>query len=186
MAEMHLDRRGFLRTTAGGAVAIVVASLLPAGCSTDYPQAASDRYSLLSLTDKEYATARSAAEAMLVGAPVTAASVAQAIDRELAAVGDPIRTDMKTVLGLIEHGTILNLHARRFTALSAADRLSNLDSWARSRIDLRRAGYQALRSFVVYFAYIQDTTRPLTHFEGTWPERKVPIAAYPVDFGGIA
>src|SRR4051812_35553995 len=71
------DRRGFLRTTAGGGAAIVIASLLPAGCSTDYPQAATDGWKLHALTDKEYAIARAAAEAMLIGVPVTIASVAQ-------------------------------------------------------------------------------------------------------------
>ena len=180
-----LDRRGFLRVTAGGGVAIVVASLLPAGCSTDYPQASVDAYKLQSLTDKEYGIVRAAAEAMLVGVPVTAQSVAQLIDRELALVGDPIRTDMKSVLGLIEHATILDLRARRFTALTPAQRRSYLDTWAQSRIDLRRAAYQALKSFVVYFAYVQDSTRALTHFPGPWPERsKLPVV--PVDFGEIA
>jgi hypothetical protein len=178
------DRRGFLRTTAGGGAAILVASLLPAGCTADYPQAAQDKWKLHALTDKEYAIARAAAEAMLVGVPVTIASVAQGIDRELAAVGEPIRSDMKSVLGLIEHATILDLHARRFTALSPEQRRSYLNTWAQSRFDLRRGAYQALKSFVYYFAYIQDSTRPLTRFPGPWPERfKIP--AKPVDFGEV-
>jgi hypothetical protein len=183
---LQLDRRGFLRTTAGGAAAVVAASLLPAGCSTDYPQAALDGHALQALTDKQYATARAAAEAILVGVPVTAASVAAGIDRELAAVGEPVRTDMKTVLSLMEHATFLNLHVHRFTELTPADRLRNLESWAHSRFTLRRAAYQALRSFVVYFAYIQDSTRSITKFPGTWPERHIPIAPYDVDFGEIA
>ena len=186
MTDMHLDRRGFLRTTAGGATAIVVASLLPAGCTADYPQASRDGYTLRALTDKEYATARAAAAAMLPGVPVTPQSVAQGMDRELAAVGDPVRSDMKAVLGLIEHATILDLHARRFTALNATQRLAYLETWKRSRYSLRRGAYQALKSFVYYFAYSQDATRAITRFPGTWPENGVPIPAYPVDFGDIA
>ncbi|HEX6694113.1 MAG TPA: hypothetical protein VF035_05330 [Longimicrobiales bacterium] len=181
-----MNRRGFLRATAGGATVIAAASLLPAGCARDYPQATSDSYSLQSLTDKEYATARAAAEALLVGVPVTAWSVAQAIDRELALVGEPIRSDMKTVLNLIQHATILGGRVSRFTALSPDHRRRYLETWAHSRFELRRAAYQALKGFVVYFAYSQDATRALTGFHGSWPEQHVAIAPHAVDFGEIA
>lgn len=159
--------------------------MLPAGCARDYPQASQDGHKLVTLTDRQYATARAAADAMLVGVAVTSASVAQAIDRELLAVGDPIRTDMKTVLSLVEHATVLDFHARPFTSLNVADRRAYLDTWARSRFDIRRTAYQALKSFVVYFAYIQDGTRAMTRFPGPWPERmQLPVT--PVDFGEIA
>jgi hypothetical protein len=46
------DRRSFLRATAGGGAAILAASLLPAGCTADYPQASLDKHDLQSLTDK--------------------------------------------------------------------------------------------------------------------------------------
>lgn len=180
-----VDRRGFLRAAAGGTTAIAVVSLLPAGCARDYPQADADGHTLQALTEKEYAVARAAAEALLVGVPVSAAAVAAAMDRELALAGEPMRADMKTVLGLIEHATPLGGRARRFTALTPAQRRAYLDGWAGSRFNLRRAAYQALRGFVVYFAYILPETRALTGFTGPWPER-VQIAAYPVDFGEIA
>jgi hypothetical protein len=184
-APIAVDRRGFLRTVAGGTTAIAVAAALPTGCARDYPQAQQDGHALLALTDKEYAVARAAAEALLVGVPVSAAAVAAAMDRELAVAGEPMRTDMKTVLGLIEHATPLGGRLRRFTALAPAQRRTYLDGWARSRFNLRRGAYQALRGFVVYFAWIQRETRPLTGFTGPWPER-VQIPAYPVDFGEIA
>ena len=184
-APPGVDRRGFLRTVTGGATAVAVASLLPAGCARDYPQAAADGHALQALTDKEYAVARAAAEALLIGVPVSAAAVAAGMDRELAVAGEPMRTDMKTVLALIEHATPLGGRARRFTALPPAQRRTYLNGWARSRFNLRRAAYQALRGFVVYFAYIQPETRALTGFTGPWPER-VQIPAYPIDFGEIA
>jgi len=178
-----LDRRGFLRTTAGGAAAVVVASALPAGCARDYPQA--DGLTLASLSPKEFAVARAAAEALLSGVPVDPADVASRIDLELAAVGDPIRSDMRSVLRLVEHLTLLGGHLTRFTALEPVDRLSYLRGWGTSRFELRRAAFQALRGFVSYFAYIQDETRAITGFPGPWPER---LALYfpPVDFGEIA
>lgn len=183
-ADPWLDRRGFLRAVAGGTAAIAAVSLLPAGCARDYPQARGDGVDLNSLTDKEYAVVRAAAEALLGSAPVSPDRVAAGIDRELAIAGDPARTDMKTVLGLIEHLTILGGHGKRFTALAPEQRLAYLRGWSRSRFKLRRAAFQALKSFVYYFGYIQDSTRPLTGFAGPWPER-IAIPARPVDFGPI-
>jgi len=180
-----MDRRGFLRTAAGGTAAIALASLLPAGCSREYPQATGDNVTLKSLTAKEYATARAAAEAFLVGVPVTASYVASAIDAELAVAGDPMLTDFKTVLGLMEHGTLLSFKGKRFTALSIEARTRVLEDWATSRIKLRRGAFFALKNFVVYFAYAQDSTRALTGFNGPLRER-LAVPAYPVDFGGIA
>jgi hypothetical protein len=173
-----------LRLSAGGATAIALASFLPAGCTADYPQARGDGLELRSLTEKEYAVARAATEALLVGVPVAAATIAARIDRELALVGDPIRTDMKAVLTLVEHATPLGGRLRRFTALTPEQRLRYLATWRDSRFQLRRAAYQGLKGFVYYFAYVDPATRPITGFAGPWPER-VKIAAYPVDFGDI-
>ncbi|HUF51116.1 MAG TPA: hypothetical protein VMN60_09800 [Longimicrobiales bacterium] len=184
-AATRMDRRGFLRTAAGGSAAVAVASLIPAGCAPAYPERAADGAALQSLTPKEYAVARAAAEALLVGVPAQPDAIATAIDRELVLAGEPMRTDMKTVLTLMEHGTALSFQRKRFTALSPARRRAVLDDWATSRFNLRRAAYGALRGFVVYFAYIDDATRPLTGFPGPWPEY-VDIAVTPVDFGDIA
>lgn len=181
----QLDRRGFLRSSAGGLAAIAVASALPAGCSRSYPQAATDGRALQALSPKEYAVARAAAEALLVDVPMRPADVAGAIDDELATVGEPVRGDMKSALGLIEHTTLLEGRFRRFTALSPAQRRAVLDGWARSRFVLRRGAFQALRGFVYYFAFIRDESRSLTGFPGPWPER-LTIPATPVDFGDVA
>jgi hypothetical protein len=182
---LALDRRGFLRGSAGGLAAIAVASALPAGCAADYPHAHNDGVSLRALTPKEYAVVRAAADSLLDGAPVRSRDVAAAVDAELAIAGEPMLSDMKTVLGLIEHLTLLGGRRRRFTALTPEQRLAYLRGWSRSRFKLRRGAYQALHGFVVYFAYIRDDTRPLTGFDGPWPEH-VAIPATPVDFGEIA
>lgn len=179
-----IDRRGFLRTTAGGTIAIAAAAVLPAGCARSYPQAARDNADLKALTPKEYAVARAAAEALLVGVPLSATTIAKRIDQELARVGEPIRTDMKTVLSLTEHLTPLGGRLQRFTALTPAQRLAYLRTWRDSHLQLRRAGYQALKGFVYYFAYIDDATRGITGFAGPWPERGT-LPARPVDFGEI-
>ena len=180
-----LDRRGFLRDSAGGSLALALATLLPAGCSADYPQAGQDGVPLKTLTDKEYAIVRAAAEALLDGVPADAATIAAAIDRELDLVGDPVRTDFKSMLGLIEHLTVLSLRRRTFTELPAQARLDYLEDWSKSRLALRRGAYQALRGFVVYFAYVRDETRAFTRFTGPLNEQVV-IPVTPVDFGEVA
>lgn len=179
-----MDRRGFLRVSFGGSAAIAVASLLPAGCAADYPQAERDGLELLSLSEKEYAVARAAAEALLTGVPVAARTIARRIDQELALVGEPVRTDMKTLLSLLEHATPLGGHLQRFTGLRPEHRLSYLNTWRNSRFQLRRAAYQGLKGFVYYFAYIDPATRTITAFPGPWAER-VRVPAYPIDFGEV-
>jgi hypothetical protein len=185
-ATGSIDRRGFLRSATGGTVAIAVASILPAGCSADYPQAGEDDATLSSLSPKEYAVAKAAAEALLVGVPVSAAAVAKGIDAELAAVGDPVESDLRNVFRLLEHLTILGFHRRTFTELRPEERLRYLNGWATSRLDLRRAAFQAVRGFVQYFAYIQPETRELTGFEGPLPEKLTLPVVRPVDYGDVA
>ncbi len=180
-----MDRRGFLRTTAGGTAAIALASIVPVGCAADYPQAADDGAELQALSPKEYAVVKAAAEAILDGVPVPPERIAQRIDHELAMVGEPVLTDMKTVLTLLEHMTLLGGRLRRFTALDPAARLDYLHGWARSRFTLRRAVFQAVRAFIYFFAYSDDATRSITRFTGPWRER-IDIPAYPVDFGEVA
>ena len=180
-----MSRRGFLRGVAGGTAAVALASLLPAGCGREYPQAAADGVTLHGLTEKEYAVARAAAEAILVDVPVDPGAVVARMDRELALVGDPVLADMKTVLGLVEHLTPLGGRMRRFTSLSPEQRRAYLAGWADSRMNLRRGAYNALRGFVAFFAFSQESTWELTGFHGPWPGR-IQVAPTPVDFGEIA
>ena len=182
MDENHpsgIDRRGFLRGVAGGGAALAVAGWLPAESSSYPPQEG-----LRALTPKEFATLRAAAEALLPGVPVDPGSVAREIDGELALMGEPILTDMKTVLGLLEHLTFLGGRLRRFTSLEPAARLAYLDGWATSRFNLRRAAFQAVRSLVHFVAWARPETRPLTGYAGTWPENFA-YPVYPVDFGEV-
>jgi hypothetical protein len=180
-----VSRRGFLRGVAGGTAAVAVASVLPAGCAPDYAEQREDGGTLRALTPKEYAVARAAAEAMLVGVPVSPDAVAASIDAELAVAGEPMLTDMKTVLSLMEHGPLLSFRRKRFSLLSAEERRHVLQDWATSRFNLRRAAFQALKGFVIFYAYIDESTRTLTGFDGPWPERFA-LPVHDVDYGEIA
>lgn len=181
----RLSRRGFLGGVAGGTAVVAVASVLPQGCAPDYAESRFDGSGLQALSPKEYAVARAAAEALLEGVPVEPDAVASGMDAELALAGEPMLTDMKTVLSLMEHGPLLSLRRKRFSALSPAERRKVLGDWATSRFNLRRAAFQALKGFVVFYAYIDDSTRPLTGFMGPWPERFA-LPVHEVDFGDIA
>ena len=164
-------------------MAIALASLLP-GCGRAADARA--REDLRSLTDAEYATVRAAAEALLLGgADVDPAGIAQRIDYELWAVGGAIQEDMRTVLQLLERLTFLGGRVRRFSELEPEERLAYLHTWRDSRFNLRRASFNAVKSFVYFFAYSDPATWAMTGFPGPWPGRvNVPIPA--VDFGEIA
>ena len=178
-----IDRRGFLRSTTGGLMAIGVASLLP-GCSRE--AGAQDAADLRSLTVAEYETARLAAEALLAGGPaIDPADIARRMDYELWAVGGAIEQDMRTVLQLVERLTPLGGRLRRFSELDRAERLAYLHGWRNSRFNLRRASFNAVKSFVYFFAYSDPATWPSTRFPPPWPGR-VRVAIPPVDFGEIA
>lgn len=180
MSEAFLDRRGFLRATAGGGLAIAVVSVLPGGLRATGAQG------LKSLTRAEFDTAVAAAEALLAGTAIEARPIVERIDAELWAVGGAIEEDMRTVLQLIGRLTILGGHLRGFTELGPEARLAYLHTWRDSRFTLRRAAFNAIKSFVYFFAYADPQTWPLTGFPGTWPDRGVPVPARPVDFGEIA
>lgn len=178
-----LDRRGFLKATAGGGVAIGLAALLPAGCAPDGVDA-QQAAALASFSPAQFATARAAAEALLVDVPVEPERIALALDRELALVGGPVERDMKTLLSLLERLTFLDRRVRPFTELTPDERVRYLHTWRDSRFSLRRAAFNAVRSFIYFFAYSDPATWPLTGFAGPWPER-FEIPAYPIDFGTV-
>ena len=179
-----IDRRGFLRSSAGGGLAIGLAALLP-GCGREAAAFGVSGVELRSLTPKEFAVARAAAEALLPGLPVEPAAIAERLDYELWAVGGAIEEDMRTVLQLLEHLTLLGGRLRRFTDLDPAERLAYLETWRDSRFNLRRAAFNAIRSFVYVFAYSDPAMWPATGFPGPWPGRiEVPVP--PIDFGEIA
>ena len=178
-----IDRRGFLRTTAGGGAAIALAALLP-GCGSQANAQGSAGWELRSLTRKEFDVARAATEALLPDVPVDPAGIARRLDYELWAVGGAIEEDMRTVLQLLEHLTLLGGRLRRFTELEPPERLAYLETWQHSRFNLRRAAFNAVRSFVYFFAYADPAMWPATGFPGTWPGR-VPVGLPPVDFGEV-
>ena len=181
-----LDRRGFLRTTAGGGLALALASVLP-GCGRDATAQGVTGQDLRSLTLAEYETARAAAEALLIGAPdvIDPAAIALRMDYELWAAGGAIQEDMRTVLQLIERLTPLGGRLRRFSELDPQERLVYLHSWRDSRFNLRRASFNAVKAFVYFFAYADPATWPVTRFPGPWPGR-VRVAVPRIDFGEIA
>ncbi|HSM36788.1 MAG TPA: twin-arginine translocation signal domain-containing protein [Longimicrobiales bacterium] len=183
--QAGLDRRSFLRATAGGGAAIALASALPPGSLAAYPAALQDGARLQALSPKQYAVARAAAEALLVDVPADPGAVARSMDADLAAVGDPIRSDMRTVLTLLEHLTPLAFRFRRFTSLDVDARRAYLMTWARSRFNLRRAAFQATRGFLCFNAYLREETWGVTGFPGPWPGR-IERPVLPVDFGEIA
>jgi hypothetical protein len=116
---------------------------------------------LLALSHVEYSVLAAVARRMLPRGgqwptPESLAVFARA-DLVISRVDETGRVELRQLLNLIESGlsTLFSgVSAAPFTTLSPEDQDAVLDSWATSRLSLKRTGYHALRGVVlgVYFA----------------------------------
>lgn len=175
-----ITRRTFLRRTLAGAALLTVGGTLArhlTGYTTDEP-ALQD---LRALSTKEALILAAIARRMVApderGAPSPdeLASV-RAADEYIAGLPEALRADLKALLHLVEHAPVLfNLRFSRFTRLDAAGQDAVLESWARSRLDLRRQGFAGLKSLVM-LGYYGD---PRTFAIPGWPGPLLPLVPPP-------
>lgn len=161
-----LDRRTFLRGTAGGVAALSVATLLPTGCG-GYPSVAN----LRTLTAKEYAVLRT-----LIGTclpPVRGLPSAQDLDiagyldRFLAEESATVRKQMKQALLLLEYGGFWYGPERcRFTRMTAGAQEAYLRGWLESSSPFRRQVAQTFRRAAFNTYYGDERTWDAIGYEG--------------------
>jgi hypothetical protein len=181
-----VTRRGFLKGTAGGAIALGAASLLPAGCAR-YPAAPSD---LKVLNGKEYAIINAAAPVYLGVDPADEGlDVARFFDGLAATFPVQILTQVKQALALFEHATILfAVSLKSFTQMDLAARTKYANGWAESGLALRRALNLALRNVCLAGYYLQTPAWKAIHYAGPWIGRvDVPRSAqrFPLAEGSV-
>lgn len=175
---MLLSRRGFLRAGAITSAALASATML-AGCLRDERSALDEEPEIL--TRGELATLTALADRVIAaadGAPTAReARTARRIDRELTFNEGTLVGDVRAALGLIEYGTVLDLHLKPFTRLDAAAQDAYLRNCAESSWTLRRNAFGGLRFLCLFFYYTDDRTWRSIGYAGPMVERKLPEAA---------
>lgn len=151
-----IDRRTFLRGTAGGAAALAAAALLPAGCG-GYPAVAN----LHTFTAKEFAVLRALVDTYLPPAERMASGrdldVAGYLDAYLAAESAMIRKQLKQALLLLEYGGLwYGPERRRCTRMSEAGRAAYLRGWSEAVSPFRRQVAQTFRRAAINVYYTDE------------------------------
>ncbi len=173
-----LARRDFLRRAAYGTAALTVAGWLPSGCAGYQDLVRPEEAATLRFFDaRQMAIFRAVAKRMIPdeeGWPtVEEARVAELVDEELALWRNepplsPVLDDLKLLLSLVEHATLLDGHVSRFTRLAPEAQDDVLASWEASSIEVRRVGFQALKNLVVFTYYDDDRTFAKLSYAGPW------------------
>lgn len=95
-------------------------------------------------------------------------AIAHGVDRALTYALPESQVAMNQLLGLFENalpGLLLDGRVKPFTHLSPESQDSVLESWRRSRLTLRRSGYQALRRLVLSAHYVEESSWGALHYQ---------------------
>ncbi|WP_340678893.1 gluconate 2-dehydrogenase subunit 3 family protein [Paraglaciecola sp.] len=175
MSNFMLSRRGFLKTASGAALLLVgyqAAKIWLDGDDENYlpflegevPQA---------LSIKEFAVLSSVVQCIVGVASFATVSTAEArtaarIDLELLHQGGKLLQDIKDSLLVVEFGTYLEGHGKRFTQLSTEQQHRFLLNLKESSITLQRQVYSGLRFLTVFFYYSDERTWPTLGYQSPW------------------
>jgi hypothetical protein len=175
----ELTRRGFLRGSAAGVLALGAASLLPSGCAR-YEPAPDD---LKVFNAKEYAIINAAA-AIYVGEDLAAegSDVARFFDGFAATFAPWIQDQIKQALAIFEHGPLLFAFSfKRFTQMDPGKQNAYVDGWGSSSLGFRRTVNTAMRNLCIGAFYLQRSAWKSIHYAGPWIGR-LDIEAVPRRF----
>ena len=87
--------------------------------------------------------------------------IAHGVDRALSYALPESQEAINKLLGLFENaltGLIFDGRVKPFTRLSPESQDAVLESWRRSRVELRRTGYQALRKLTLAAYYMEESS----------------------------
>lgn len=181
----EIGRRALLRRTAFGATALGIAALLPTGCA-GYPEAPAG---LQVFSAKEFHILATAMDTVLPKRHEHELSVREArapehFDELLADAPEAAVTQIKQLLLLVEHGTLLAGHLSRFTSLDAADRAAYLRGWMRSDRAFLKQAFIAIRKIALASYYANEETWKRIGYRG--PMKTRPGAPGPLGISAIA
>jgi len=166
-----ISRRRFLRNTLVGGALLGAAAVVGRHLS-GYRLDADTTAKLRALSPKEYLILDAVVRRMLApdapGAP-DAGSVGATlfVDGYLSRLDEGLRSDVRALLHLVEHGSgPFRFGLTRFTHMSPVEQDATLDDWARSRLAVRRRGFQALKTLAMLGYWRADATWPLIGYTG--------------------
>jgi hypothetical protein len=161
------SRRRFLRRTLLGGALLTVGGVLGRHLLGGYAVDPGVASRLRALSPKEYVVLAAACRRLLAadapGAPSPdEIGVALAVDGYLAGLHPDLVSDVRALLQVLEHGPIWS----RFTRLDAGDQDALLAGWEQSALDLRRRGFQALKSLAALGYYGDPRTFSVLDYLG--------------------
>ena len=128
---------------------------------------------LLVLDWREYAVLMSIASRLLPGGEgfpsISQAGVGLRADRALSLAEPNAANEVKQLLRLFDNalaGFLFGGRVRPFTALSSEEQDEVLAEWQSSGIELRRTGFQALRTLAVASYFAAPLSWPAVHYPG--------------------
>jgi hypothetical protein len=159
-----LTRRRFLRRTILGAAALGLAGVVGRHL-TGYSLDGATQKRLRVLSAKEYLILAAVARRVLAGDGPDADTLEAALhaDAYLANVPEPLTADVRALLHLFEH---VASAGSRFTHLPPERQDQVLAAWQSSRLDVKRQGFQALRTLCFMGYYRDARTWPLLGYTG--------------------
>jgi len=166
-----MNRRRFLRTTLFGGALLSAAAIVGRHLSGYHLDAATAQ-KLKALSPKEYLVLSAVARRLLAPDAADAPDpdtleVALFVDRYLYGLDEGLRSDVRALLHLVEHGSgPFRLGLTRFTHMTTAEQDRTLTDWAESSLTVRRQGFQALKSLALLGYYRHDRTWPLLGYSG--------------------
>lgn len=179
LLDLPISRRGFLARSAGGAAVLALGGGCFGGEEERYRAALAPGEQPSVLGVREYAVLKAVAERIVPGGEgrpgAAGLGVAGRIDRELSFHGDPLRSDLRDALRLVEWWPLAT-RLRRFSALAAPDQDAELAAAATSRFAWRRSAFQGLKFLSVFFYYTREETWPGIGYQGPWVPRGPELA----------
>lgn len=154
-----MTRRGFLKRGLFGGALLLAGGVGLGLWPTRY--ARKPKRPLRALDERQFAILAAVASRTVAAPGADPVTIAERVDDTLALQAPEVRHDVGQLLLLLENalaGLFLDGRPMPFTRLSPKSQDAVLDSWRRSRLALRRGGYNVLRKLTQAAHYASPST----------------------------
>lgn len=164
-----MSRRGFLRATALGTVALACGRAVPGALAMG---AKPEGFEFL--TERDAAVVEAVAATMFApggtGAPPPEElGIAAAVDRAFATLDADMRSQLGMLFGAFEYGPyVFGFHLKPFTRLDAEGRAAYLASWETSALEVRRMAFTGLKLLLASCYFADPRTWRFMGYDGPW------------------